>query len=241
MTTETELDDGFERIYREQAAQYEQLVSREDYQEQIEPALRQIRPLEGLEVVELGAGTGRLTRMLARSAAHITAGDISPQMLSVARAGLMSCRYANWQLVVADNRCLPLTARSADLIVAGWSLGHSVGWYPDSWRTEIGRALNEMKRVLRSDGSIIILETLGTNQSTPRPPNAELADYYRWLETEHHFTRTWIRTDYQFTSVDEACDLTGFFFGREMAADVRRKGTSIVPECTGIWWLTLDT
>ena len=54
----------FKAIYAHHADQYDQLVAREDYQQNIIRALRQIRPLDGLDVVELGAGTGRLTRML---------------------------------------------------------------------------------------------------------------------------------------------------------------------------------
>jgi hypothetical protein len=45
-----------------------------------------------------------------------------------------------------------------------------------------------------------------------------------------------LRTIYRFASVQEAAELTRFFFGEEMAADVLEKGKQIVPECTGIWW-----
>ena len=43
---------------------------------------------------------------------------------------------------------------------------------------------------------------------------------------------------YEQSSVEEAADLTRFFFGDEMADDVLAKGDPIVPECTGIWWRT---
>jgi hypothetical protein len=50
------------------------------------------------------------------------------------------------------------------------------------------------------------------------------------------FQRNWIRTDYRFTSVQEAVALTRFFFGDEMAQEVLANDSLIVPECTGIWW-----
>ena len=56
----------YQAIYQNQAAQYELMVSREDYQGNLLPALNAIRPLAGLDVVELGAGTGRLTRQMRR-------------------------------------------------------------------------------------------------------------------------------------------------------------------------------
>ena len=48
-------------IYASRARDYERLVAREDYQGNILKALQDIRALAGLDVVELGAGTGRLT------------------------------------------------------------------------------------------------------------------------------------------------------------------------------------
>ena len=225
-------------IYSSQAEQYERLISREDRHGNLKPVLAQLRGLGGLEVVELGAGTGRITRLLVPEVGCITAFDGSPHMLSVARRELSKSGRRNWHLGAADNRHLPLKSNSVDLAIAGWSLGHSVGWYPDTWRQEIGRALAEMRRVLRPGGTVILIETLGTNRATPQPPTPGLAEFFTWLEQENHFRRTWIRTDYAFASVQEADALTRFFFGEAMADDILAKGSPIVPECTGIWWRT---
>lgn len=231
----------FKRIYREDAEQYERLVSREDYKGNIERALRQIRPFDNLRILELGAGTGRLTRLLAPWASSINACDFSPHMLTVARSKLNDSKQSNWQIFAADNESLPLAAQSADVAIAGWSLGHSVGWYPGHWQDVIGRTLSEMERVLQSQGTIIILETLGTFQENPQPPTPGLAQYYRWLEDEHAFSSTWIRTDYRFASMQEAVELIDFFFGGELADAVQANGRLIVPECTGIWWRTMPS
>jgi hypothetical protein len=92
-----------------------------------------------------------------------------------------------------------------------------------------------MARIVRPGGTIILLETLGTNRQTPRPPTPELATFFDWLENAHGFRRTWIRTDYRFASLQEAVELTRFFFGDEMADDIQARGSPVVPECTGIW------
>ena len=239
----------FKRIYATQAAEYEQMVAREDYQEHILPALLTIRPFTNeTAVIELGAGTGRLTRMLAPHVHHITALDISPHMLGVASEQLDPSGFratkghqpqGSVSLAAADNRQLPIAAQTADVAIAGWSLGHFVGWYAADWRDQIGQALAEMKRVLRPGGTMIILETLGTGRETPQPPHAGLAAYYDWLENEHGFAATWIRTDYCFTSVDEAVALTQFFFGDELAEQIHSYNMIVLPECTGIWWRTI--
>ena len=227
----------FKAIYASQAEKYDQLVAREDYQGNILRALNQIRPLAGADVVELGAGTGRLTRLFASLARSIYAFDISPHMLALARVRLIATGQPNWALAAADNRRLPLVAGVADVAIAGWSLGHSVGWYSGTWRDEVALALAEMQRVCRPGGAVILLETQGTGRTTPRPPSPELADFYRCLETEHGFHATWIRTDYRFASVDEAADLTCFFFGNELADEIAGSQITVLPECTGIWWL----
>jgi ubiquinone/menaquinone biosynthesis C-methylase UbiE len=230
------MTDHFQQIYAQHADQYEAMVAREDYQGNILAALKRIKPLSGIDVVEFGAGTGRLTGLLAPLVKSIQAFDSSQHMLDIATTKLQQNGFSNWKVEVADNRSLPVTDSTADLSIQGWSFGHYCGWYPDTWRSEIGKAVNEMKRVLRPDGVAIILETLGTGFETPRPPTTALAEYYAWLGYEQGFSSTWIRTDYRFESSNEAAQMTRFFFGDELAAKVIEKNWVILPECTGVWW-----
>jgi ubiquinone/menaquinone biosynthesis C-methylase UbiE len=209
------------------------LVSREDYRGNILQALQEIRPLDGLAVIELGAGTGRLTRLLGPLVRHVLVTDISPHMLDIARKRQGDGRY---YLAAAENDRLPAADGSADLAIAGWSIGHLCGWHPDSWPERVDRVVNEMKRVLRPNGTSIILETLGTGGETPQPPTDALAEYYTRLERIHGFERKWIRTDYRFDSVAEAERLTRFFFGAQLADRVARDKITLLPECTGIWY-----
>jgi ubiquinone/menaquinone biosynthesis C-methylase UbiE len=228
--------DHFQEIYAKHADKYEALVKREDYQGNILKALREIHPLTGVDVVEFGAGTGRLTLMLAPLVKSLYVFDGSQHMLDVTIDKLNQMDLANWHAEVADNRKIPVEDASADLSIQGWSFGHFASWYPDTWRDEIGKAVGEMKRVLRPGGTAIILETLGTGRETPQAPTEGLVAYYTWLEKEQGFRSTWIRTDYQFESLDEAKALTTFFFGDELASEVVKHNWVILPECTGVWW-----
>lgn len=229
----------YREIYSRQAAEYDLLVTREDYRGNILPSLEAIRPLAGLRVIELGAGSGRLTRLIGPHVRTLLALDQSLHMLAFAQKRSSELDPWDWRAVAADNRRLPLAGGRADLVIAGWSLGHLVGWHERSWRKEITLVLSEMVRMLRPRGTAIILETLGTGQETPRPPTEGLAAYYALLEREHGFSSTWIRTDYRFTSLEEAERLVRFFFGPELAARVAREKHLLLPECTGIWWRTL--
>ena len=227
---------SFEEIYARHADRYDALVEHEDHQGHLLPALGEIAPLAGAQVVEFGAGSGRLTRLLAPIAAHVRAYDASAHMLGVAEAHLRATGLSNWDLGVADNKRLPVADAAADIAIAGWSFGHAVDWFPATWPTEIGAAVDEMERVLRRGGTAIILETMTTGSETPVPPTAGLAAYYGWLETERGFQTRTIRTDFCFESLDEAERLTRLFFGDELADKVRRERWLVLPENTGIWW-----
>lgn len=230
------MTDHFQDIYANKAAEYDAMVSREDYQGNILTALSDIQPLSDLSVVEFGAGTGRLTRLLAPHVRNIRAFDNAPAMLIQAQGPLIATDAGNWSLELAANNHLPVASQSADLTIAGWSFGHATGWYPNTWQAEITQALNEMARITKAGGVAIILETLGTGEEEPAPPNDALKALYQWLENDHGFSHQWIRTDYQFESVEEADTLTRFFFGDELADRIVHEGLTILPECTGIWW-----
>lgn len=220
------------RIYLEQADQYEYLVECEDYQHNILPALQNIVSFKAMDVVELGTGTGRLTRLLAPLAQTIHGFDLSPAMLQVANAKLLP-QYQG-QLAVADHQHIPLDNHTADIIISGWSYCYLAVSHPETWKSKLDKGLAEISRVLRPGGTFIVLETLGTGHETPFVPES-LTDYFTYLE-ENGFQKAWIRTDFQFESLEEASSSIGFFFGDEMAQQVIDNNWLILPECTGIWW-----
>lgn len=100
-----------------------------------EQAARWLVPPEARLVVELGAGTGKLTRALAAVAPRVLAVEPDPRMLSVLRGhgldGVEGCAEA-----------IPLGDGEVDAVVAGSSLH----WF------ELEPALREIHRVLRPGG-----------------------------------------------------------------------------------------
>lgn len=225
-----------DQIYACEAARYDALVSREDYQGNLLRSLKKIRPFEGQDVVELGAGTGRLTRLIAPFARSVYLFDASEHMLEYARArlealGLNSCRYQ-----VSPNNTVPLPDDVADIAISGWSVCYAVRQYPETWRDEVRQTFSELKRVLRPGGTLFLLETLGTGFETPQAPE-HLRPYFAMLEQEFGCHHSWIRTDYTFETHELAESLVRFFFGDELGDRVTRDGLLILPECTGIWWL----
>jgi ubiquinone/menaquinone biosynthesis C-methylase UbiE len=224
-------------VYTLHASQYDRLIQREDFQKNIVCSIQKITPLHNLDVFDLGAGTGRLTRLLAPITRSILAMDLFPQMLHVAKNSLQKVNFKNWLIAAADNMQLPVRSASADLVISGWSFCYLAVWGGDDWKRSLQNGLKEIKRVLREGGIVIILETMGTGFETPNPP-PHLANYFAFLK-EMGFSFTWIRTDYKFESLAEAEELSTFFFGEELAAKVRENQWVILPECTGVWWLEI--
>ena len=229
------LEFEHQRIYRAHAAEYDRLVSADDHPGNLIQAIGEIAPLAGARVLEVGAGTGRITRQLLEHGAIVTATEISPAMVEVARERLAGFPRDRWTLDVADARALPTPDGWADLAVAGWVLGHFREWHAPRWREAVSEALAEMERSLRVGGQLVVVETLGTGHETPRAPTEELGEYFRWLE-EQGFTRRWVRTDYHFADAEEGEDVLRLFFGAAMADAFRAGAGHRLPECTGIWW-----
>jgi SAM-dependent methyltransferase len=100
-----------------------------------EEAARWLVPKDAELVVELGAGTGKLTRAVAAVGVRVVAVEPDPRMLAVLR-GL------ELEGVEGSAEAIPLGDGVADAVVAGSSLH----WF------ELERALPEIHRVLRPGG-----------------------------------------------------------------------------------------
>jgi ubiquinone/menaquinone biosynthesis C-methylase UbiE len=225
------------KIYQTDGDRYEALIAREDYLGNIEKALDEIIFVDDLDVLDLGAGTGRLAVLLAPRVKSIRAFDLSEEMLRVCRRRLETSGLKNWEVEIGDHRQLPVANHSADLAVSGWSVSYLAVWNPESWRKELESWLGEMKRVLRPNSHIVLFESLGTGHESP-VELGHLKQFYPWLE-QVRFQSKWIRTDYQFESIEEAEELSRFFFGDELGDKVRQNNWVRLPEWTGVWWLKI--
>jgi 2-polyprenyl-3-methyl-5-hydroxy-6-metoxy-1,4-benzoquinol methylase len=114
-------------IYRRYAAHYELLVSRQDHAGNIERSIRELGVFHpDADVVELGAGTGRLTRMVAPWVRSIHAFDSSSHMLDLARERMppSTTTSCTTTFSIGNNRevhTFGLQPSSADVVLAGTS------------------------------------------------------------------------------------------------------------------------
>jgi ubiquinone/menaquinone biosynthesis C-methylase UbiE len=229
--------DHFIEIYSSRADSYHTMIEPEDVDGNLLPALKRVTPLAGKRILDLGSGTGRLPLLLAQGAAQMVCLDLHGAM-AAEQWRQRQARGGQWGLLQADMRLLPLASAAFEVVLAGWAMGHFVGWYGSAWQTEMSRVLREVDRVLVPGGAVIIIETLSTGSLTPAAPTEGLARYYNWLEKEWGFARQQVQTDYQFASVEEAVAKTEFFFGSELADLVHANNWARLPEWTGVWGKT---
>ncbi len=141
----------------------------------------------------------------------------------------------NWITLETDHRKLAVPDSSIDLVVSGWSICYLASSNNADWEMNLETILSELQRILKPNGTIIILETMGTGTETPNPPDF-LTVYYSLLENKYGFDHRWIRADYTFENTAEAVKHTEFFFGTELANKIVENEWTAVPECAGIWW-----
>jgi cytosine/adenosine deaminase-related metal-dependent hydrolase len=107
---------------------------------------RLLPPVAGLDVVDLGCGTGRCLAALARKAPRTLVGvDFSPEMLGQARRKLGDAA----RLVVADCSTLPFPRSSADLIL---------GSFLTSYLQDFAQFAEQVRRLLRPGGVVFITD-----------------------------------------------------------------------------------
>jgi ubiquinone/menaquinone biosynthesis C-methylase UbiE len=85
-------------------------------------AIEHLVELEGKRVLEVGCGTGRLTRFLASRAASVYAFDPDADSIRGAEASLDDELRDRVRFAVHDAQAIDLPRRRFDLALCGWSL-----------------------------------------------------------------------------------------------------------------------
>lgn len=102
--------------------------------------------------VDIGCGAGHLSYALAEIVKHISAVDASSEMIDLVAKQAKQRNLANLDAIHASVEALPFADNSVDIICSRYSAHH--------W-TQMDKAMQEIKRVLKPDGWIMMIDIQG--------------------------------------------------------------------------------
>jgi SAM-dependent methyltransferase len=191
---------AWELLYRLEPELYERLVAAEH----LHPGILEWLPPHVPRIIEVGAGTGRLTLELVARCDQLTAVEPAGPLRERLRLKLVSA--ANVRIVSGFFDAIPVPDQSAELVIACSALTPEAAHGGD-------RGLAEMERVCAAGGIVVIV--------WPNHPEWLAARGYRYLAFPGPMTM-------DFASATEAVELAAIFYPHAVA-EVTARGQRQVP------------
>lgn len=126
------------------------------------------------KVLDVAAGTGLFSRTVAPRVAHVTASDITPEMLEQGRLAAEADGITNVTFQQAPAEDLPFANASFDIVISRYAVHHFL---------KPVVVLKEMARVCKPDGTVVIVDMVSDE-------NAELSARQNHFETIADTTHT---------------------------------------------------
>jgi ubiquinone/menaquinone biosynthesis C-methylase UbiE len=126
-----------------------------------------VQPQRDWQVLDIATGAGHTAAAFAPHVAHVTASDITDEMLEQARKLAAAKGLGNMETAAADAEALPFADARFDLVTCRIAAHH----FPD-----VPRFVREVQRVLKRGGTFALVDNVGPDAlSTPGFSEAELA------------------------------------------------------------------
>lgn len=129
--------------------------------------IKMLGDIKGKKVLDVGAGTGRLSLDLLSAGATVTAVDVSEEMLK-----LLKRKNARIETVVGDAENLPFSNNTFDIVTAAFLVVHL---------KDPSKFFDEVYRVLKSGGKFLV-----TNINQKEPPEVQTKEGIIKIESFYH-------------------------------------------------------
>ncbi len=175
--------------------------------EPLHPGLLRELPLDGATVLDVGAGTGRLTVICAARAAHVYALEPARPLRDLLCRKLEARGITNVEVLSGWCSSIPLADGAVDLVVSASAFGADAARGGDD-------GLKELRRVTRPGGGIYIL--------WPDDP--------RWfLSRGFHYHAFGGPMEVRFRDLETAMTCARIFYSRAVTEHLERTGRPVVP------------
>ena len=166
-------------------------------------------------IVDAGCGTGKFLNVLETNAKQYIGIDLSDKQLKKAQD---KSQKENSIFINSNLSSIPLEDNSIDLIVSTWVLGTMLDL------EERERCLNELKRVLKIDGSIILVENAEDSEfEIIRNHHQDLPTkmYNNWIKDHGFYEIENINTYFNFQDEKTAKECFEVIYGEEIASKIK--------------------
>ena len=168
-------------------------------------------------ILDAGCGTGKYLNVLENNSIKYIGIDLSSNQLAKAKNKSSN----NNSIFICSNLSkIPIDSNSIDLIVSAWVLGTITD------TNERIKTLNELKRVLKQNGQIILIENAEHSefeQIRGRDKDTRTRDYNNWILNNGFILDNMINTYFKFKTYQESKKCFEIIYGSDVSLKVKSK------------------
>ena len=213
MDTKNLLKDS--KAYYEDNDYYEIFSIAEDGENKVANYLKDI--CKDKIVLDAGCGTGKFLNILEEHSQKYIGIDLSEKQLEKAKN---KSKKVTSEFICSNLSKINLECNKADLIVCSWVLGTILDL------DERNKCLNELKRLLKSNGTIILIENdedSDFEEIRNRTKDTRTRDYNNWILSNQFNIDKRINTYFIFNSIEEAKKCFEVIYGEEISNKIKNK------------------
>lgn len=201
------------KAYYEDNDYYEIFSIAEDGENKVEKYLSCI--CRNKIVLDAGCGTGKFLKVLEKNSQKYIGIDLSEKQLDKAK---IKAQKETSEFICSNLSNINLESDKVDLIVCSWVLGTIIDL------TERNKCINELKKLLKSNGTIILIENDENSEFEEirnRTENTRTKDYNNWILANDFTVVKQIDTYFNFNSYNEAKKCFEVIYGPKISNKIK--------------------